>query len=888
VVSRPALFERLGASARVTVISAAAGSGKTVLLQSWIHAVDLADSVAWVSVGRDERDPQQFWLAVVRSLRETKAGSELVRAVSAAPDLDGWALLERLLIDLAPLEDRLWLVIDDVHELGSEVLQELALLLMRAPPQLNFVFATRHDVRLGLHRLRLQGELTEIRASDLKFTQHEAHELMAAAGVDLPESVLMMLLERTEGWAAGLRLAALSLAGHPDPEGFAADFSGGERTVAEYLLAEVLERQSEQVRRMLLRTSVLMQVNGELADLLTGSSASERVLQDLEQANAFVIALDPGQSWFRYHRLFSDLLQRELRRTAPEEVTGLHRQAAEWLAGHGDPVSAIHHAQAAQDWELAARLLSDHWPGLHLAGQDTTNHQLLTGFPAETLMADAELAVLSALDELRHGSLETAEWYIGLAERASSSVLVERQGQAALLLGIARLLQARKRGNLATVAEEARRLQAIADTRGITQRALGEDLRALALICLGSAEWWANQLVEAERHLDAGVALAHRIGRPYLEFTGLAYQAGVGQFESFAAKAERGMQAVELAQRHGWTDDPAFGFASLSVGTVLVAQGRFEEAEPWLQRAERVLRAEAEPTEAMAVRMTRGMLEIGRGRYLDALATLEAADRLAGRLAEPSLVFLPIRTMLVQTLVRLGETERAEQALAELDDQDQNSVLMRMGLAVLRLGQNKPEEAISALAPALDGSVPRPWPGQPALSVREVVTWGGVFLLESIAQYALGESLAAGSALERALDLAEPSGALEIFLRYPAPDLLERHARQGTAHASLVADILSLLAGRQVERHIARPQAPLEALSNSEIRVLRYLPTNLTAPEIARELYVSPSTVKTHIRNLYAKLGTHRRAAAVESARALGLLAPSGAGSTQVTEPPPR
>src|SRR5262249_32665218 len=198
---------------------------------------------------------------------------------------------------------------------------------------------------------------------------------------------------------------------------------------------------------------------------------------------------------------------------------------------------------------------------------------------------------------------------------------------------------------------------------------------------------------------------------------------------------------------------------------------------------------EAEPAQAMAIRMTRGTLEIGRGRHADALAALEAADRLAGRLAEPSLLVLPIRAMLVQTLVRLGETERAGQALAELKDEDQNSGLMRVSLAVLRLSQHNPQEALAALAPVLDGSVPEPWPGQPALSLPEVTYWGGTSLLEAIVQDALGDSHAAAVALERALDLAEPDGALEIFLRYPAPDLLERHARQGgTAHAALIAN----------------------------------------------------------------------------------------------------
>ena len=270
VVARPGLFGRLGGPARVTVVSAPAGSGKTVLLRSWIAEGGLAGRAAWVAAGREERDPQRFWLSVAGALRQTGPGAGLVRAVSAAPELDGWALAEKLLSDLAPLEEPVWLVVDDVHELGPDALRQLELLVMRAPPGLRFVLAARHDVRLGLHRLRLEGGLAELRAADLRFTLAEAGELFTAAGVELDESALAMLHERTEGWAAGLRLAALSLAGHPDPERFAAEFSGTERTVAEYLLAEVLDRQSEPVRRLLLRTSVLERVNGELAGLLTG------------------------------------------------------------------------------------------------------------------------------------------------------------------------------------------------------------------------------------------------------------------------------------------------------------------------------------------------------------------------------------------------------------------------------------------------------------------------------------------------------------------------------------------------------------------------------------------------------------------------------------------
>jgi LuxR family maltose regulon positive regulatory protein len=433
----------------VTVLSAPPGSGKTVLLRSWIGEAGLGERAAWVLVGRDERDAQRFWLSVLGALRQTVPGSALVRALTATPDLDGWAIVEWLLKDLAPLAGRLWLVIDDLHELGSDqARRQLELLLMRAPPELRFVLATRHDVRLGLHRLRLEGELTEIRASDLRFTAAEAGALFQAAGVQLAGPTLALLHERTEGWAAGLRLAALSLAGpalallhertegwaaglrlaalslagHPDPERFAAGFSGSERTVAEYLLAEVLDRQPTEARRLLLRTSVLERVNGELADLLTGGPGGVRVLKDLEEANAFVVSLDAARSWFRYHHLFADLLQLELRRTEPGEVAALHELAAGWFAAHGFAVEAIRHAQAARDWGLAARLLADHWPGLHLGGRTATVHALLAGFPAGARAADAELAALVAADELAHGSPEAAERYLGLAERGLEGV----------------------------------------------------------------------------------------------------------------------------------------------------------------------------------------------------------------------------------------------------------------------------------------------------------------------------------------------------------------------------------------------------------------------------------------------------------------------------------
>jgi LuxR family maltose regulon positive regulatory protein len=341
IVSRPRLFDRLDSAARITQISSPAGSGKTFLVRSWLSGSGLADSAGWVAVPGGEQDPQQFWISVLDALKDTTIGAKLVRPLTGAPDLDGWSVAHRLLEDLGSLADPLWLVLDDVHELSSpQTLAQLELLVMRAPADLRILLITRKDLRLGLHRLRPAGDLTEIRGAELRFTVHEARALFGAAGVQLPEAALVTLVQRTEGWAVGLRLAALSLTGHPDPVRFAAEFSGSERTVAEYLLAEVLDQQTEPARRLLLRTSVCERVNGELADLLSGGSGGERILQDLEEAGAFVVALDARRSWFRYHQMFADLLQLELRRSEPAGLAELHGTAARWFAAHGYPVEA--------------------------------------------------------------------------------------------------------------------------------------------------------------------------------------------------------------------------------------------------------------------------------------------------------------------------------------------------------------------------------------------------------------------------------------------------------------------------------------------------------------------------------------------------------------------
>ena len=865
VVARPTLFQRLGGSQRVTVVSAPAGSGKSVLLRSWISQPGLEDRAAWVSVGRVERDPQRFWLSVLDALRRTGPGATLVGQLSAAPELDGWAVVERLLADLAPLDGRLWLVVDDVHELGQEALRQLELLMLRAPDGLRFVLATRHDVRLGLHRLRLEGELAELRTADLRFSVAEARELLAGAGVELPEETVVLLHQRTEGWVAGLRLAALSLVGHADPARFVAEFSGSERTVAEYLLAEVLDRQSEQVRRLLLCTSVVERVNGELADLLTGDVGGERVLHDLEDANAFVVSLDGTRSWFRYHQMFAELLALELRRTAPDQITGLHRSASAWFAGHGYPVEAIRHAQAARDWTQAARLLSDQWPTLHLDGHNLVVHDLLTGFPPALRTTDAELAAVAAADELIYGSAEGAQHYLSTAEQRLASVPDRRRDHVRLVMGMAGLVLARHQGDLSRMIEQVGCLQATVAAHDGIELDLSPDLRTLVQIGVDSTDDWSAQQAHLAgtatgQHATRGQPLAQRVGRPYFEFSSLAYQAANELWSSFDSAAQHGRRAVELAELHGWAAEQAAGVAYLVLGCIRALQGRLGEAESWIQRAERTVVAEAQPIVATAVWFTRALLELGHGRAHAALTALEAAEQMAGSLATPNLVVPIIQALQLQAHVRLGDTAAADTLLLGFDDRDRGE--LRIAAAALRLAQHDPDAAAAELAPVLDGSA--------HLIAPSLLT--EAHLLEAITRHSLGDDDAADRALERALDRAERDNALFWFILHPAQDLLNRHSQHGTSHDALLTEIQTLLTARE---HTA-PASGLEPLSASEMRILRYLPTNLTAPEIADQLSISRNTVKTHMRNLYAKLGTHRRAEAVTQARAFGLLAPPG------------
>ncbi|HJY97959.1 MAG TPA: AAA family ATPase, partial [Streptosporangiaceae bacterium] len=501
---------------KVTVISAPAGSGKTSLLRAWARGPGQPRRLAVVQVQRDQQDAQQFWLALLGAVRHASATIGRAEPPATTPDFNAPAMAGRVLSELAEARGGVTLVVDDLHELNSpEALAQLTRLLTSLPPQVHAILTTRHDVRLGLHQLRLVGELAEIRAADLRFSEDETRELLDASGIALSEAGVALLHQRTEGWAAGLRLAAISLAGHPDPERFVAEFSGSERTVAEYLLAEMLDRQSPEVQDLLLRTCLLDRVNGELADLLTGRPGSERILLDLEDANAFVESLDPGRTWFRYHHLVADFLRLELRRTLPDQVPALHRRAAGWFTVHGQVADAIRHTQAAGDWAEAARLQADQSFSLTLDGQAQTMQALVRAFPPGE--DHPELALVRATVDLAQGRLDEAAAHLAVAEAHAEAAAPERRRRLRVAVASLQLQLARRRGDLAGVIEQVRFLASPVTGPSDEDIALGSDLRAVALMNLGIAEAWALGLPDAERHLREGADLAREIGRPYLE-----------------------------------------------------------------------------------------------------------------------------------------------------------------------------------------------------------------------------------------------------------------------------------------------------------------------------------------------------------------------------------
>jgi LuxR family transcriptional regulator, maltose regulon positive regulatory protein len=865
LLAREDLLELLdhAVTKRLTVVSAPPGSGKTSLLRAWADRSTDLRRVAFVSVARDQQDAQRFWSAVLDAIRRPPSiDPDAEPAPSGALDAD--ELVDSVLSEVADLVEPVVLIIDDLHELKSaEALAQLEHLLTTLPSSARVVFASRRDPPVRLHLLRLADELAEIRAGDLRFTERETRELLATADISLSDAGAVALHQRTEGWAAGLRLAVIALSGHPDPERFVAEFSGTDRAIGEYLMAEMLERQPSDVQSMLLRTSLADRLNGELADLLAGRTGSEQMLLGLEEANAFVVSLDAQRTWFRYHQLLADFLRLELRRTSAQEVPDLHRRAARWFADHGDVVEAVRHTLAAGDWADAARLVADHSFRWVLDGQAGTIDAVLQAFPEGASADHPDLALAHAAAELNQGRLQGAAAQLALAEAHVQSAPPARRRRLTVAIASLRLALARRSGHFTEVIDQVNLLDASIAESSDDPSAMGSELRAVALLNLGIVEMWSGRLADAERHLSEGAALAQSIGRPYLEVACRAHQGFPSRLVSVATANERGRQAVTLAERHGLEHQPILAPALGAVAGMAIWTGEFDEAERWLRRGWEVAQEHVDPATAVLLHVDTGMLHAGRGEHRSALEAFVAAQQAQSLLTGVHALAPRITGWLAAMQARLGMTDEARATLSGFTTEPERMGAIGNARAAISMAEGDPAAALEALRDVRAGV-------GPAFTLVEA------HLRAGMAHLSLGDRVAAAAAAEEALAAAEPDRLIFPFALTEAAELLDVLPRHETAHAALLADIVDVLRGTSAPPTEPARLSQQHELSPSELRVLRYLPTNMTRPEIARELYVSVNTVNTHIRNIYAKLGARGRSSAVQRARDLRLLSSGG------------
>ena len=873
---RPVARQRLlglldeGAKGPLTLVAAPAGYGKTLLLTSWATGAGPPGPVAWVRAGSGDQHPPRFWAQVLAALQGTDAlpPDGLLAGLDPQAEI-GDSFLRAVVGGLLELDRPVVLILDDLHEAGGPaVMGQLRFLLRHAPSQLRLVVSSRADPPLALHRLRVAGQLTEVREADLAFSLEEAAALLADHGVELSGAELESLWRRTEGWAAGLRLAALSLQQHPQPGRFVAELAGDDRAIAGYLVEEVLAVQPPELRAFLLRTSVADRLCGDLADALTGGSDGARVLARLEREHVFTSASGPTRAWYRYHPLFAELLRAELRYGHAAELPDLHRRAAAWHADAGRPVPAVRHALAAGDVDQAAGLLIRAWPSLLADGQAAVLGELVSALPGERVRTAPELAVVAALSRLAMGELEEADAWLGLAAAAEPRFAGPAGGLGAAM-GLAGLYRARLAGEVADAGPAARALLAADEAVAVEGSGAGDDQRTLTHALLGTAQLWSGRLEEAAANLEQALADAVRTGRQVIV---VAATANLALLEALRGRLGRADEltrlAAEQARRAGWTAGPQLACAHLATALSAYHRDDLAAASAALDRTTRATLPGDRPVRlAAAVLGAWVAAGSGAGEAERALDRLDGAERAtSGR--SPRLLAAAVRAARAKLLAATGDEQAAVATLGPGDRR--RPPVEAVVLARLQLAQGDPAAAVRALHPVLAAE-----PGEPVPEPPLVIE---AYLLRAVADQELGDHTAAVGWLRRALDLAAPDGYRRVFVEGGAPvrPLLADHLHWDSTHHLLVGALLERLrAAEPAGPAGGRPAAPaalVVPLSDREQVVLRYLSSRLSAGEIADELYVSLNTVKTHIKSIYRKLDTNRRWDAVKRARQLQLL----------------
>jgi len=881
VVVRPRLTERLdeGLHCKLTLVSASAGSGKSTLVSGWTNGC--RRPAAWLSLDEGDNDLARFLSYLVASLRTVAPGigQEVLDMLQFPQPPTTESMLTALLNEMTTLPHDVVLVLDDYHVIDSEPVDEtLAFLLEHLPPRIHVVIATREDPHLPLARLRARGQLTELRAADLRFTASEAAEFLnEAMGLDLSAADITALETRTEGWIVGLQLAALSLQGRSDPAGFIQAFTGSHRFVIDYLVEEVLQRQPIRTRSFLLQTAILDDLCGPLCDAVTGQMHGSGMLERLERDNLFVVPLDDERQWYRYHHLFADVLRAYLLDEQPDQLPALHRRASEWYEDNGLQSDAIRHALCAKDFGWAADLIERAGLMTEESSQATMWLRWARALPDEMIRSRPMLSAWYACALLGGGELEAAEARVkdaerGLKPRRGERTAVADEEQLPTLLAtisVVRAYHAQSVGDVPGTLKHAQRVFELLPE--------GEHLRReQATGLMGMARWASGDLEAADRvFADYSMRLAAAGHIPDAIGTACVLadlRLALGRRHE-AVDTLTGLLRIVADQ--GEPLPPERADLHRGLGELALEGGDLCVAAEHLLRSKELGDQTELPVWRYRWRVAQARLKETEGDPEGALSLLDEAQRLFIRTPLPDV--RPISALKARIWAKQGRVAEAlewarERGLSADDDLSYLHEFEHVTLARVLIAQYESEQvdgAVNDAARLLERLLHAAEAGGRTGSVIEILA------MQALAQQAQGNTTLALAPLEHALSLAEPEGYVRVFVNEgpPMAGLLQEAVFRAIASDSARR---VLAAFPSIPPNGARPSEAKcegkELLSEREIEVLQHIAAGLTNREIADRLYLSLYTVKAHARSIYDKLDAHSRTQAVARARDLGIL----------------
>jgi LuxR family maltose regulon positive regulatory protein len=901
LVARPRIAERLGttldAGNRLTLVSAPAGFGKTTVLSDWLADLDQRErhpGVGWLSLDDGDNDLTRFVAYLVAALQSAglDVDAAVLESLSTAQAADA---VTRILNDVARAGERepakQWIVVlDDYHAIeASKVHEAVNFLLDHLPDQLHLVMATRSDPPLPLPRLRSRGQLSEVRAADLRFTSREAGEFLnRVMGLDLTAADVDALEDRTEGWIAGLQLAALSMRGITDRDevaGFISAFTGSNRFVIDYLADEVLARQSPQVRDFLLRTAILDRLHGPLCDAVTGGTDGTRTLADLERENLFVVPLDTERTWYRYHHLFADVLHARLLAEHPEQVPDLHQRASSWFAERGLVAEAVRHALAAQDFDRAVSLMEEALPELRRTRQDGVLLLWMRSLPEPVVRRSPVLCLVSSWSFLMSGDLDAMEARLDDAEAALAAGAQDQDlaatwadtedlRTAPAMVSIYRASLAQARGDVAGTVRHARHALDLAGPEDHFIRGAGDGY-------LGLAAWSSGNIDEALSTFSDAVRSLHAAGNLVDE---LDTTVVLGDMWVASGRPSRARRLYEQALQTATAGDAPYPRATADLHVGLAELDRqlddLRSAEAHLELA-RVLGERASITENRhRWYLVMAQVRAAAGDYDAASHLLGQAEALYRHGFYPDV--RPIAALQARVQITAGDLSSAggwaEDRAVSVDDQpDYLREYEHLTLARLRLAQHRadqhidgatstsPVAAVLGLLDRLHAAAVRVGRDGSVVEIR---------VLQALAHQARGDLSLALAALGGSFAATpEPDSYVRLYLDEGAPMLALLQHAAGVGDPAVQAQARRLLERTTTSVDMAEPQqTPSGILSDRELQVLRLLDSELTGPEIARKLYVTLNTLRTHTKRIFTKLDVTTRTAAVRRARERGLL----------------